>query len=171
MKLTASIGLVTLAFAALLLADTFSVKPGEWEATATTQISGLPPIPQEVLEKMTPQQRQMMEQRMKGNQTPQTSTNKGCITKEQIEKGFDFGENEQGCTRTVISSSSSKQEIKIECNRDNNKTVGTIRIEAVSSESVKGSGQMSVTSGGRTMTVNTTFSSKWLSPVCSKDSK
>jgi len=171
LKLTASISLAALACAALLLADTLNVKPGQWEATVTVQTSGLPPIPQEVLDKMTPEQRQMMEQRMKGNQTPRTTTSKSCITKEQIEKGFDVGENDKSCTRTVISSSSSKQEIKIECNRENNKTTGTVRIEAASSESVKGSMQMSMSSGGRSMNMNSTFTSKRLGPTCEKESK
>ena len=171
MKLIASISLAALACAALLLADTLNVKPGQWEATSTVQTSGLPPIPPEVLEKMTPEQRQMMEQRMKCNQTPRTTTGKSCITKEQIEKGFDVGDSDQSCTRTVVSSTSSKQEIKIECTRGNNKTTGVIRIEASSSESVKGSGQMSVTANGHTMNMNNTFSAKWLGPVCEKDSK
>jgi len=171
LKLITSISLAALACAALLLADTLNVKPGQWEATVTSQMTGLPPIPQEVLDKMTPQQREMMEQRMKGNQTPRTTTSKSCITKEQIEKGFDVGEDDKACTRTVISSTSTKQEIKIECNRDNNKSTGTIRIEASSPESVKGSMQMSMTSGGRSMNMNSTFTSKYLGPTCEKDSK
>lgn len=172
MKLIASISLAALACAVLLLAaDTLNVKPGQWEATVTSQVTGLPPIPQEVLDKLTPQQRQMMEQRMKGNQTPRTITSKSCITKEQIEKGFDVGDDDKSCTRTVVSSTSSKQEIKIECNRDNNKATGTIRIEASSPESVKGSMQMSMTGGGRSMNMNSTFTSKYLGPTCEKDSK
>ena len=171
MKLTASISLAAIACAVLLFADTLNVKPGQWEVTSSVQTSGMPPIPPEVLEKMTPQQREMMEQRMKGNQTPRTTTLKSCITKEQIAKGFDAGENDQDCTRTVISSTSSKQEIKIECNRANNKMSGTMRIEAASSESVKGSGEMNVSGGGRSMTVNNSFTAKWLGSTCEKDSK
>ena len=168
MKLTAWIGLAALAGAMLLLADTLNVKPGEWEATVTSQVTGLPPIPPEVLDKLTPEQRQMMEQRMKGNQTPRTTTGKSCITKEQIEKGFDLSGHDQSCTRTVISSTSSKQEIKIECNQGNNKSTGTIRIEASSPESVKGSLQMAMNGGGRSMNMNSTFTAKWLSPACEK---
>jgi len=171
LKLTASISLAALVGAALLLAETLNVKPGQWEVTSTSQMTGLPPIPPQVLEKMTPEQRQMMEQRMKGNQTPRTTTSKSCITKEDIAKGFDTGENNEACTRTVVSSTSSKQEIKIECSRDNNKSSGTVRIEASSSESVKGSIQMSMTSGGRSMTSNSTFTAKWLGSTCEKESK
>ncbi|HUJ51869.1 MAG TPA: DUF3617 domain-containing protein [Bryobacteraceae bacterium] len=172
MKHTALISLAALAGAVLLLADTLNVKPGQWEATMTSQMTGLPPIPQEVLDKLTPEQRQMMEQRMKGSQTPRTQISKSCITKEQIEKGFNVGDNDQACARTIVSSSSSKQEIKIECSNGNNKSTGTVRIEASSSESVKGSIQMTMTTGGgRSMNMSNTFTAKWLGPVCEKDSK
>ena len=170
MKISVKITVAAAACAALWAADTLNVKPGQWEATITTEMAGLPPIPPEVLEKMTPQQREMMEQRMKGNQPPRTVTAKSCITKEDVQKGFDVG-NQEGCTRTVVSSSSSKQEVKIECNRDNAKMIGTFKIEASGSENVKGEGQMSVTSGGHTMTSKTSFTSKWMSPTCEKESK
>ena len=108
---------------------------------------------------------------MKGNQTPRTITTKSCITKEQVEKGFEIGEDDKSCTRTVVSSTSSKQEIKIECNRDNNKATGTIRLETSSPESVKGSMQMTMNSAGRSLNMNSTFTSKYLGPACEKDSK
>jgi hypothetical protein len=47
---------------------------------------------------------------------------------------------------------------------------GTVRIEAVDSENVKGSTRMSITNGTHTMTVNATFNGKWISAACeSKD--
>jgi hypothetical protein len=170
LKISASITIAAAICAALWAADALNVKPGQWQATITTEMSGLPPIPPEVLEKMTPQQRQMMEQRMKGNQPPRTITAKSCITKEDIQKGFDVG-NQEGCTRTVISSSSNKQEVKVECNRDDAKMTGTFKIEASGPESVKGEGQMTVTSGGHTMNSKSSFDSKWISPTCEKDTK
>ena len=172
MKLTALISLAALACAALLLADTLNVKPGQWEATMTFQASGLPPIPPDVLANMTPEQRQMVEQRMKGSQAPRTTTNKSCITKEQIENGFDVGDKDQACARTIVSSTSSKQEIKIDCSHGNEKTTGTVRIEASSPESIKGTIQMTMsTGGGRSMNTSDTFSAKWLGPICEKPSK
>ncbi len=166
MKLTASISCAAIACFALWAAERFNIKVGQWETTTTTQMTGLPPIPQEVLDKMTPQQRQMMEDRMKGTQTPRTS--KYCVKQEDVDKALKFGSDDKECTRTVISSTASRQEIKIECNRDGGKQTGTVRVEAASPEAVKGSMQMSMTSsGGRSMNMNTTFSSRWLGPACS----
>lgn len=169
LKIAASISVISVVCGALWAADTLNVKPGQWESTMTTQMTGLPPIPQEVLDKMTPQQRQMMEERMKGNQTTHPVTTKSCLTKEDIQKGFNGGDDDKACTRTVISSSSSKQEIKIECNRDSGKQTGIVKIEAASSESVKGSGQFTMSQGARSMTVNSSFTAKWLGPTCEKE--
>lgn len=170
MKLTALISLGVIAGTALW-AGIFNVKPGQWESTVTTQATGMPPIPQDVLDKMTPQQRQMMEERMKGTQTPRTTTNKSCVTKEDIEKGFNLAENDKACTRTVVSSDGRRQEIKLECNRGNGKQTGTIKIDASDPENVSGSMQMTMTSGARTMNMNATFKSRWLGPSCEKESK
>jgi hypothetical protein len=170
LKLAASISLAAIA-CAVLWAETLNVKTGQWEATMTMQTAGLPPIPQEVLDKMTPQQRQMMEQRMKGNQAPRTTTTKTCVTKEDLEKAMTFGSDDKACTRTIVSATGSKQEIHIECNRDNGKMTGTIRVEASNSESVKGSSEMTMTSGGRSMSMNGTFSGKWIASACEKDAK
>jgi len=151
---------------ALWAAERINVKLGQWETTSTMQMTGLPPIPQDVLDKMTPQQRQMMEGRMKGNQTPHTS--RYCVKQEDVDKGLKFGSDDKACTRTVVSSTSSKQEIKIECNREGVKSTGTIRIEATGPDSVKGSMQMATTSDGQSMNMNSTFSSRWLGPTCEK---
>src|SRR5262249_17949783 len=150
---------------ALLGAETMNVKPGKWQTTMTMESSGRPPIPQETLDKMTPQQRQMMEERMKAAMAPRTTTTTSCITKEEIEKGLALGNDDKSCTRTVISSSSSKQEVKIECNREGTKVVGTMRVESLGSETAKGTMQMQMISAGRTMNMNSTFTSKYLSPV------
>ena len=42
-----------------------NVKTGEWEATITNETSGQMPIPQEMIDKMTPEQRAKMEAMMK----------------------------------------------------------------------------------------------------------
>jgi hypothetical protein len=165
LRLTASISCAAIAGFALWAAERMNIKTGQWETTTTTQMTGLPPIPQDVLDKMTPQQRQMMEDRMKGTQTPHTS--KYCVKQEDIDKALKFGSDDKECTRTIITSTGSRQEIKIECNRDNGKQTGMVRVEAASPEMMKGSMQMSMTSGGRSMNMNSTFSSRWLGATCS----
>ncbi|HYM05457.1 MAG TPA: DUF3617 domain-containing protein [Terriglobales bacterium] len=152
--------------------EPLNVRLGQWETSMTMATTGMPPIPQEVLDKMTPEQRAIMEQRMKGTGTPRTTVTKSCLKKEDLDKAMTFGADDKECTRTIVTSTASKQEVHIECNRGGGKQSGTIRIEASGSESVKGAVQMTMTSGGRTMNISNTFSSKWLGPVCSeKESK
>ena len=170
MKLTTSTMLTAAAIAGLMLwaAEPMNVKPGQWETTTTMQMSGMPAIPPDVLEKMTPQQRQMMEERMKGMQGKPT-TSRYCVKQEDLDKAMKFGSDNQDCTRTIVTSSSDKQEIKIECKRDSGTVAGTVRVERIGPDTVKGTMQMNMTSGGgRSMTMNSNFTSKWLGATCDK---
>jgi hypothetical protein len=165
-----AIAFLLLACAAAWAADTvpLAVKTGQWESTSTSETSGTPPIPPEALAQMPPERRAKMEERMKAMGAPRTTTTKNCVTKEQIDKAFDMGQ-QKSCTRTVVSSSASKQEVRVDCSTDKIKSTGVFRVEAVNSETVKGSMQMTMNSGGRPMNMNSTFTAKWLGPTC--DSK
>jgi len=163
---------VLLVGACLRAADSITpldVKLGQWENTTTIETSGQPPIPQEMLDRLTPEQRAKMEEMIKGRagRGPRTTTTKGCLKKDDLNKAFSFGTNDK-CSRTIITSSRSKQEIHVECTEGGGKQSGTIRVEALSSESVKGSSQMTMSNGDRTMNVNGTFAAKWLGPTCTE---
>jgi uncharacterized protein DUF3617 len=148
-----------------------NVKPGEWESTISNDTSGQLPVPQEMIDKMSPEQRARMEAMMKarGLGAPRTMVNKHCVKKEDLDKPF--GNNDKSCKRTIVTSSATKQEIHMECEMGGGKQVGTLTFEAVDSSTIKGSMQMTASNGGRTMNVNSTFSSKWLGPACSESSK
>ena len=146
-----------------------NVKTGEWESTLTTATAGQLPIPQEMLDKLTPEQRAKMEAAMKArNGQGATNTHKSCLKKEDLDKPFGTDEQRKSCKQTFVTSSASHQEIHMECELGGGKQSGTLKLEAVDSSNVKGSMQMVASNGGRTMTVNTSFSSKWLGPVCTE---
>ena len=149
------------------------VRPGMWEGTMTTQTSGAPPIPPELLAKMTPEQKAMLEARMKAgtSQGPKTTVAKHCLTKEDLSKGLNFGDEHGSCQRTMVSSSSSKQELRIECSNAGIKSRGTIRIEALDAEHVKISSQITSGDGAHTMTINANGTGKWVSDGCTSDTK
>lgn len=149
---------------------TLNVKPGLWETTMTTMTSGEMPIPTELLSKLTPEQRARMEEKMKANSAGKTRTltDKSCVTKEQIDNGPVFGHEQGKCTQTVVSSTSSMVEVRLECAGDGMNSSGTMRFEALSPESIKGSGQMNANGGGHAMSIHMSVISKWLGPVCSK---
>ena len=159
--------LSTSAFAADIHA--LDVKPGQWETTTTGQMTGVPAIPADVLAKMTPEQRAKFESAMgaRGSK-PMVSTS--CRTKEKLAQAWTTGQqNLKSCTTTVASSSSSKQEVHVDCNQNGAKTSGTIKVEAVDSEHIRGSFQMTATSeGDHAMKMNYTFTSKWLGAACTE---
>ena len=147
------------------------VKLGLWESTLSNQMSGMPPIPEEVLARLSPDQRAKMEAAMKARaaQGAKPTVTKSCLTKESLAKAMTFGgEGNDACKRTVITSNSSTQDIRFECNDEkrNFKGTGNMHVEALNSENVKGSGQISTGNGAQNMNIQLSFSAKWLSADC-----
>lgn len=148
-----------------------NVKTGEWESTITNETSGQMPIPQEMIDKMTPEQRAKMEAMMKarGMQGARTTVTKSCVKQEDLDKPF--GHENKACKQNIVSSSATKQEVHMECDMGGGKQSGTIKFEALDSSTVKGTMQMTATNGGRTMNINSTISAKWLGPACTESNK
>jgi len=146
----------------------FDVKLGLWEVTSTNTMSGMPPIPAETLARMTPEQRAHMEESMKNGMGggPKTRTRKDCITKEKLDKDYLFGEERKECTRTVVTSTSSKMEMKLQCTEHDMKTEGTFHIDVLSSDHVTGTMKMVASGNGQAMNVNVDFNARYLGPVC-----
>jgi hypothetical protein len=152
-------------------ADTITplnVKPGLWEMSVTHSMSGAVPISDDKLAKLTPEQRARVEAAMgqAGLGAPATDVHKECVTKEKLEKDRAFGSDRKGCTRTILTSSSTKLEAKMHCEEDQRKTDGTLFLEVVSSDNVKGNMDATVSSGSRTMNMRFTFNSKYLGSNC-----
>jgi hypothetical protein len=147
------------------------VKTGQWETTVTGQTTGMPPIPDDVLSRLTPEQRAQMQAALqaRGAGGSKAIISKNCLTKDKLDKPFDVGnENTKSCSRTLVTSSGSKQEIHIDCTRDGGKATGTIKLEAVDSENLKGSMQMTMANGEHTMNMNYSFAAKWIGPACAE---
>jgi hypothetical protein len=166
-------GLTMLAPLALWAADNYTpldVKLGLWESTSSNQMSGTPPVPEELLSRLTPEQRAKMEAAMKAQmaKAAQPKTTKSCLTKEELNKPMLFGNDTSFCKPTLITSTSSKQEIHFDCSDDKNslKAAGNVHIEALNSENVKASGQVTSSDGANKMNMQTSYSAKWLSADC-----
>jgi hypothetical protein len=166
-----SIGLTMLLCTSAWAADfqAMDVKPGQWETTVTGLMTGVPAIPPEVLAKMTPEQRAKFDSAM-GARGAKPMVSTSCRTKEKLAQAWTTGQqNLKSCTTTVTSSSSSKQEVHMECNPEGAKSSGTIKVEAVDSEHIRGSFQMSAASeGNHMMSMNYSFTSKWLGAACTE---
>ena len=154
---------------ALLGADKMTplnVKLGLWEITQATTMSGQMPMSPEMLAHLTPEQRAKIEEAMKARAAkPQTHTYKSCITKEKIEKGATFNEHKE-CTQNLLTSTSTNMKVHITCEMENMKVDGTLDVEALSSESAKGSGHFTMSGSGRSMESTSQLTGKWVSSDC-----
>jgi hypothetical protein len=165
------IGLTLLLPAAAWAADynPMDVKTGQWETTVTGQMTGVPAIPPEALARMTPEQRAKIASAMGGlGAKPMVSTN--CRTKEKLAQAWSTGQQSmKSCTTTLVTSTSSKQEVHVECDRGGAKTSGTIKVEAVDSEHIRGSFQMTAApQGDHQINMNYSFTEKWIGPACTE---
>ena len=145
-----------------------NIKTGAWETTSTLKTSGDMPIPTGMLDKLTPEQRARFEERMKANADAHahTSTSKACVTKEDLDK-MDYGIGRPGCTYTIQTSTSSEAKGKYSCEDQGGTVTGTVDVQALDQEHMKGATHGTLNGGGHSMTIDSTFTSKWVSASCS----
>jgi hypothetical protein len=129
---------------------------------------GLLQIPPEVLAKMSQQQRARIEATMKGAASKPTG-NKQRVTKDDLSSPVWARRTSESCKYTVVTFNRSQQDIRVECSHGNEKEVGTIKIEAVNSETIKGTIQVNSANPGRRLNINSTFTGKWIGSSCSKE--
>jgi len=143
------------------------VRPGYWETTLTITRSGPPPLPAELLARMSPEQRKAIEDRLKsGAQTPMTRTIQTCITKEDLAKALTTLETNTACKRTVLASSAKSQDYKVDCANQLMSTTGTGHLEVIDAEHFTNKMKSTITASGQSSTSETTSTSKWISEAC-----
>lgn len=167
--------LVAFSAATLFAADKpvrLSVKTGLWESTTVVTTSGQMPIPPEMLSRMSPEQRARMEERIKANSGEHSTTyvDKHCLTPKELDEGFHLGGTPEGaeCTETILTSTPTKARVKMSCTMEGIRGSGIMAVEALSPESVKGSGDINVEDSEHAMKSHTSFTSKWLGSACGK---
>jgi hypothetical protein len=153
--------------------EPLDIKPGLWEITLTVQTSGLPPMPPEVLAKLTPEERARIEAKAKERaaEGPRTTVKRSCLDEKELHQPLmlTFGGDGQGCRQTVTNASRTRQEIRVDCGKGAPHGGGTVRIEAMDPENVKVSSRWSATDGARTMKMSSTAILRWLGAVCELD--
>lgn len=165
--LLVSIVLVSFALWAADAISRLNVKEGLWEVTVTHSMTGMPAmpnIPPDALAKMPPEQRARVEAMMKG--TPTTDVRKECVTKDKLDNHSAFSNSRGECTRTVVTSTGSKLEVKFHCEDKQTSSDGTFAMEAEGSDSVKGTMHSVTNSSGHNMTMDFTINSKYLGSDC-----
>jgi hypothetical protein len=135
-------GVVLLSATTLVAAtlDPLNVRTGLWEVTMTSKINEMP--------------------------APNTSTYKSCVRKEDLGK-YPFTDPEANCTWNVVNSTGSKMEANGTCMPEGMGKVGfRMRLEAVDSENVRGTGQLTANGPAGTMNGSYTGAAKWIGATC-----
>lgn len=141
------------------------VKLGLWETTSTTNVGGQLPVSPDQMANLTPEQRAKIEQAIKG-MSGKPIISKSCLTKEKLDKGLAFNERKE-CTHKLLNSSSRNLEVQMTCTEKEGQTANVlVKANALSSTNVKGTTHITVEGGGRTMTSDGSFTSKWISSDC-----
>ena len=94
-----------------------------------------------------------------------------CITAEKIATGAFDEMPDQNCQRTVTGSTATSMDVTETCANKKDPSAsgsGTLHIQVVTPESVKGTLATKLSMGGRSMAMNGTFTSKFLSADCGK---
>jgi hypothetical protein len=148
--------------------QSLNIKPGLWESKRTINRTGALPIPAEMLSRLTPEQRARMEERMKANSAAHTSTTteKHCVTKEDLERDRLKLAEAKECTTTVLNSTSSSVKAKMVCEQEGMHATGTLELTATDPEHMNGSYRSAVNADGHTMNVEGNWTSKWLGSSC-----
>ena len=125
-------------------------------------------IPAEMLNRLTPEQRARIEERMNANSAAHanTTTEKHCLTREDLDKDrLKLAETKE-CTTTVLNSTIATVKAKLVCDQEGMHATGTLELVATDPEHVNGSYQSAVNGDGHTMNVEGTWTSKWLGSSC-----
>jgi len=117
-----------------------NVKTGLWQVTMTTTIQGMG--------------------------APRTHTYKSCVTKENLNQ-YPFADRENNCKYTVQSSTSSHMDVSGSClpNEGGNADF-KIQLDAIDSENVKGTGQLTIAGPGGSMHGDYSGKGKWIGASC-----
>lgn len=157
---------ILLALPLSVQAEPLNVKTGLWETTWTTETRGLPPLPKDLLDKLSPEQRKKMEADLRAEQAkgPDTETDRECITKKDLERPFEPS-NTKECKHTTVVATRTAQEIRIACTGGLPGS-GTFKVTAANPQTLSGSMDLKLGEEPQAMTIKGQFKARWLGEDC-----
>lgn len=144
----------------------FNLKVGLWQVTFANPHM---PIPAALLDKLTPEERARIKDRINAQKPKpgKTPITKECLTRKQLDHGIPFQPSRKSCRWNVLTSSSSKVSWRVECSAQGVNTSEAIEIELLSPEEVEGSVRtLENGNDATTPSLRSTFQAKWIGPVC-----
>lgn len=147
-------------------AERLNVKLGLWEMTSTMRFSGMPPLPKEVTDKMTPEQRAKMAADLKAaaEEEPEPEVSSECITQEDLDKPFQSA-NSDDCTQTIVRTTKTTQEIRLVCT-GKTKGSGVFKVTTPTPETMSGTLDLKAGEGADAFVMKGTIKGRWLGADC-----
>ncbi|HWG36563.1 MAG TPA: DUF3617 family protein [Terriglobales bacterium] len=150
-----------------------NVKTGQWETHTTIVLNGALGLPPEAIAKMTPEEaaryQAAMGQAAQRSDQKMESTDKGCLTKEDLTQDPTklMGKQEPGmtCSGKILNSSSSDLSVRVTCTGMATMTYD-LTYHATDPEHATGQGKGTATMGGHTMQTQFHSDMHWLGPTC-----
>jgi TonB family protein len=144
------------------------IKPGKYEVTTTTAWD-IPLKPSELLsafgplDGLTPEQKAALD----SGKPITTKTNMVCVTAGSLNRAHYIPEtSDTSCKRTIVTSSSTKREMNLQCGPPGNATDLSVGFEAGAQDTFAASGRSTITRGTFKMDVTTASKAKWVATDC-----
>jgi hypothetical protein len=146
-------------------ADQLNIKPGLWEIKSNYRTGGAVPIPKDVQDKLTPEQRAKIVAAAQAHaDKPEQKTARECITEKDIREPF-HAQDMKDCQQSVVTTTRTTQEMRIACTGET-KGTGVLKITTPTPETMSGSMDFKMGDGADVFTVKGTLAGKWLSADC-----
>lgn len=146
--------------------ERLNVKLGLWEMTSIMRFSGMPPLPKDVLDKMTPEARAKMAADLKAAaaEEPEPEVSSECITQEDLDKPF-ASANADECSQTIVRTTKTTQEIRMVCT-GKIKGTGLFRVNTPTPDTMNGTLDLKAGEGPDAFTLKGTIKGRWLGADC-----
>jgi hypothetical protein len=147
-----------------------NIKLGLWEIATQANISGAPPIPDDALAKMSPEQRAHMQAAIQASmaEVAKPRLAKHCVTQEKVAQGFNLDHQHDGasCQKKFVTNTPSELQLSETCPEENGSTSIDEHIQLSGSDQVAGTVNFMKSNGGKSMTVDSTIKGQWLAASC-----
>lgn len=149
-------------------AEMLAARTGAWDMTTVVHFDG-PLLSPEMLARLPPQARAQIEASLAGNLT-KPHHHRTCLTQEQLERGFHFGEGRGGqCAEQVVHASSSQIEMTGLCHeRDGDMTLHAV-ISMDGPTSMAGHFELNRAAGEGPKHVTGEVTGTWAAAACTTD--
>jgi hypothetical protein len=144
-------------------AERLNVKTGLWEVTTNTELGGMPPVPKEMLEGMTPEQLAQIKQTM-AHAGSRDEVSRECITERDLDQPF-RGTDQEDCTQEVVRTGRNTQELRLTCTGEV-KGKGTFVINTPNPNTMTAALDLTLGDGENVMKMKATMKGRWLSADC-----